>query len=297
MTQHPCVVRDLSDAEIRAYRDHGVAHIPRLVDPCTTARLLAAADACRADPGPTSSALSADGRFWEERESHLRNDTMRDFVFNAGLARQAGRALGAREVRFYFDHVFMLREDTAKNQYYWHQDMPYWACEGRQLCSFWLALTDCTIDSGALEFVLGTDRGPLYEPIGFADKHAGRQGGAPRGPAAQVRGRTRSLDHRLLGHQGRRCDPVQRPDHAFVARQPLEDHAPRRLLDPLGRRGHALRAPQRLAGSGDAAARGHELWRTARAVQQVSAPVERILNRDGPLASRIAHPGTPHGRP
>lgn len=169
MTQHPCVVRDLSDAEIRAYRDHGVAHIPRLVDPCTTARLLAAADACRADPGPTSSALSADGRFWEERESHLRNDTMRDFVFNAGLARQAGRALGAREVRFYFDHVFMLREDTAKNQYYWHQDMPYWACEGRQLCSFWLALTDCTIDSGALEFVLGTDRGPLYEPIGFAD--------------------------------------------------------------------------------------------------------------------------------
>lgn len=169
MTQHPCVVRDLSDAEIRAYRDHGVAHIPRLVDPGTTARLLAAADACRADPGPTSSALSADGRFWEERESHLRNDTMRDFVFNAGLARQAGRALGAREVRFYFDHVFMLREDTAKNQYYWHQDMPYWACEGRQLCSFWLALTDCTIDSGALEFVLGTDRGPLYEPIGFAD--------------------------------------------------------------------------------------------------------------------------------
>jgi ectoine hydroxylase-related dioxygenase (phytanoyl-CoA dioxygenase family) len=38
-----------------------------------------------------------------------------------------------------------------------------------QLCSFWLALTDCTVDSGALEFVLGTDKGRLYEPVPFGE--------------------------------------------------------------------------------------------------------------------------------
>lgn len=161
-------VRDVTDAEIQTYRTHGVAHLPALVDSAICRRLLAAADERRASPGLHSSALSADGKFWEERESYRHNAAMADLVLHSGLARQAGRVMDAREVRFYFDHLFMLREDTAKDQYYWHQDMPYWACDGAQLCSFWLALTDCSLDSGALEFVLGTDTGRLYEPVPFA---------------------------------------------------------------------------------------------------------------------------------
>jgi ectoine hydroxylase-related dioxygenase (phytanoyl-CoA dioxygenase family) len=63
--------------------------------------------------------------------------------------------------------VFSLAANTAKDKYYWHQDQPYWACQGKQVCSVWLALTDCTADSGALEFVLGTDRGAIYAPVAF----------------------------------------------------------------------------------------------------------------------------------
>jgi ectoine hydroxylase-related dioxygenase (phytanoyl-CoA dioxygenase family) len=162
-------VRALTPAELERYHADGAAHIAELVDAATAERLLRAADERRAQPGPNSSAMADQGRFWEERESYLLNADMADFVHHSGLAAQAARAMNATEVRFYFDHIFMLRENTAKNQYYWHQDMPYWACDGQQLCSFWLALTDCTLESGALEFVLGTDQGPQYEPVPFAD--------------------------------------------------------------------------------------------------------------------------------
>jgi ectoine hydroxylase-related dioxygenase (phytanoyl-CoA dioxygenase family) len=80
-------------------------------------------------------------------------------------------------VRFYFDHLFMLDADCGKDEYYWHQDMPYWGCGGTQICSFWLALTPCAVDSGALEFVRGSDKGRLYLPTSFAramDEHYAR---------------------------------------------------------------------------------------------------------------------------
>ena len=163
-------VRDVSAQEISAFGRDGVAHLPAFVDFGTCARLLRAADARKAQPGPHSSEMAPGGTFWEERGSHLLNPDLHDFVFQSRLAEVAGKVLQTREVRFYFDHLFMLEADTAKDSYYWHQDQPYWSCDGAQLCSFWLALTDCRVDSGALEFVLGTDRGKQYLPTPFGDE-------------------------------------------------------------------------------------------------------------------------------
>lgn len=151
-------VRSLTEIEIETFRRDGATHVPGLVSRQTAEHLLTLADAQRASPGKHSMNMTVDGKFWEGRDLYLENPGFEEFAFTSKLAREAGRALGASESRLYFDHLFMLEADTAKDKYYWHQDQPYWACEGDQICSFWLALTDCSVDSGALELVIGTDQ-------------------------------------------------------------------------------------------------------------------------------------------
>jgi ectoine hydroxylase-related dioxygenase (phytanoyl-CoA dioxygenase family) len=57
--------------------------------------------------------------------------------------------------RIYFDHVFVKEPATAE-EFFWHQDLPYWPFKGTQICSIWLALTDVDLESSGLEFVRGS---------------------------------------------------------------------------------------------------------------------------------------------
>lgn len=163
-------VRPLTQAEIDTFQRDGVAHIKSLVNQPTVERLLQAADDWALAPTAYSEEMASQGSFLEGREIWPHQPAFRDFVFESGLAEQAARAMNASESRFYFDHLFMLAPDTAKDNYYWHQDLPYWACDGQQICSFWLALTRNDVNSGALEFVLDTDKGELYLPAPFGDE-------------------------------------------------------------------------------------------------------------------------------
>jgi ectoine hydroxylase-related dioxygenase (phytanoyl-CoA dioxygenase family) len=165
-------VRDLTAEEIETYHRDGVVHLSGLVDAATCACLLAAADRRlegfrRDKPNEFASNFAKDGTFLSERECYKWEPVFNHFVMTSRMAEVAAQALRSEEVRFYFDHLFMLDKDCAKDEYYWHQDMPYWGCGGTQICSFWLALTPCSVDSGALEFVKGTDKGRLYLPTSF----------------------------------------------------------------------------------------------------------------------------------
>ncbi len=165
--------RALTNDEITTYRTDGVVHIPGFADDVTVERMLADADAqMTAPPGPYTENLTTQGVFFQDRDIYRHRPAFRDWVMSSNVAEQAGRAMGAHRVQFYFDHLFILDPDSAKDQYYWHQDQPYWGAAGDDICSFWLALTDCGADSGALEFVRGTDHGPLYEPVAFGDNSA-----------------------------------------------------------------------------------------------------------------------------
>jgi len=164
------IARELKDKEIAAFREEGVVHVRSLIGQDMVVRLLAVADARRDrfeagdyDPDMSRHTPREDGRtFFQERLSYRENEAFRDFIFEGSMARAAGQALGAQEVRFYFDRLFMLDQDTAKDVYQWHQGACAWACDGSHICSFWLALTANDADSGALEFVKGSHRGEFY---------------------------------------------------------------------------------------------------------------------------------------
>ena len=165
----PPTVRALPEDEIATFRNQGVVLVKNLVWRNAAEELLAAADRWAEEPSEYAENMATDGTFLEGREVWPHQESSKSFIFESQLAEQTARAMRSKEARFYFDHLFMLAPNTAKDSYYWHQDLPYWACGGQQICSFWLALTDNTVDSGALEFVLDTDKGHLYLPTGFGD--------------------------------------------------------------------------------------------------------------------------------
>ena len=161
-------VRAPTSDEVTRYQTEGVAFLPGLVDDKTAKSLLDEADRRRTAPGRFSSNLSKHGDFFEERMSHRESELFRHFAFDSGLGKAVAPFMGTTKVRFFFDHLFMCGPDTP-TEHYWHQDLPYWPVTGDQICSVWLALTDCDSESSALQLVPRTHKGPLYGVREFGD--------------------------------------------------------------------------------------------------------------------------------
>jgi len=160
-------VRELSDAEIQAYRDEGVAFLPALADQATVDVLRAAAEHRAESPSDHADELSNVGRLLSDQFLFNDMDEFREFAFHSGIAENAGRAMGVDRVRAYFDQLFVCAPQTPTD-YYWHQDITYWPVAGDAICSVWLSLTDCTPESSALQFVRGREyQDQLYAHIPF----------------------------------------------------------------------------------------------------------------------------------
>jgi ectoine hydroxylase-related dioxygenase (phytanoyl-CoA dioxygenase family) len=78
--------------------------------------------------------------------------------------------MGAREVRFYHDHV-LVKESGTVTPTPWHQDQPYYNIDGAMTVSFWIPL-DSVSREGTLEFLAGSHLGPWLMPRAFADREA-----------------------------------------------------------------------------------------------------------------------------
>ena len=50
-----------------------------------------------------------------------------------------GEGAGARAINFFYDFMF-VKEPGTREVTRWHQDEPYWAVKGEQVCSVWLPL-------------------------------------------------------------------------------------------------------------------------------------------------------------
>lgn len=165
----PCVSgRELSAREIETYQSEGVVHVPASVDPEWVERMLGAADRQLAKPGSwvqDTNPGGSEGRFLHDRYLWPTEPDFRAFVFESGVARLAAQAMRSTTARIYFDHLF-VKEPNTNEEFFWHQDLPYWPFSGTQICSVWLALTDADVSSSALEFVRGSHTwGKWYKPV------------------------------------------------------------------------------------------------------------------------------------
>jgi len=103
-----------------------------------------------------------------------------DFVLNSPAGEIAATIMASSTVTFLYDQMF-VKELGAEARTPWHQDQPYWAVSGRQMCSIWTPL-DPVPSAIALEFVRGSHLWREYNPQHFLDHSPYEGTGLPNLP-------------------------------------------------------------------------------------------------------------------
>lgn len=137
-----------------------------------------------ANPGPNAEEYTrpgSSGRFFGDLDLSSRHEIFRRFVLESPAARIAGEIMAARKVNFFYDQL-LVKERGTRERTPWHQDQPYWAVAGWQVCSIWLPL-DVVSRDVCVEYVSGSHRwGQAFNPQRFLDHRPYEGTGLPQLP-------------------------------------------------------------------------------------------------------------------
>ncbi|MCY1356743.1 Phytanoyl-CoA dioxygenase (PhyH) [compost metagenome] len=67
--------------------------------------------------------------------------------------------MGAEEVRFFYDQMF-VKEHGTDAPTPWHQDLSFWPIRGEQICSFWIPCDPVNRENSGLLYVKGSHKWP-----------------------------------------------------------------------------------------------------------------------------------------
>jgi ectoine hydroxylase-related dioxygenase (phytanoyl-CoA dioxygenase family) len=162
--------RSVTDVERATYERDGVVRLRGIFPVEWLAFLEDAVERAMAAPGPFGEEYTpagSAGRFFGDLELAERLPDFRRFALESPAAEIAGRVMGATEVRFFYDQL-LVKEPGTEERTPWHQDQPYWAVSGREVCSLWLPLDPMSEDVG-VEYLCGSHLWPEYSPYHFKD--------------------------------------------------------------------------------------------------------------------------------
>ena len=164
-------LRSIDDREVEAYDRDGIVCLRGQFDADWIAAMGEAVAAAMAAPGPHAEVYTKpgqSGRFFGDLDLWQRHDTFRRFLFESPAAEIAARIMRSTKVNFFYDQLLVKEPGTAERTP-WHQDQPYWAVDGFQVCSLWLPF-DPVPEASSPEFVLGSHRWQRwFNPHHFAD--------------------------------------------------------------------------------------------------------------------------------
>ena len=161
------------DAARKAYQRDGACVLRGAFDPSWLETLARGIETALAEPGPYAERYGPPGqeRFFGDLDMWTRVPEFADFIAHSPAGEIAGRIMDATRTTFLYDQM-LVKEPGSQARTPWHQDQPYWAVEGKQVCSIWLPLDHVAKDV-SLEFVAGSHNwGQSFNPQHFDD---GRQ--------------------------------------------------------------------------------------------------------------------------
>jgi ectoine hydroxylase-related dioxygenase (phytanoyl-CoA dioxygenase family) len=122
-------------------------------------------------PGPGAREVLAGepGAFYQDHSNPNAFPIYRPLVVDTGLAELVADILGSKNLWLLYEQIW-LKEGGKTLPTPWHQDLAYIPLEGDHLATVWLNL-DPVAHQNSLEFVLGSHRGPLYNPTAFDPKN------------------------------------------------------------------------------------------------------------------------------
>ena len=166
---------EVSPETVAAFQRDGVVFLPGLFDAAWVEFMREALEAAMAAPGPLADNFVKDpakGKFYGEHFLWPRLAAFRRIALDSPLPALAAQLMGSKTATLAWDQVFVKEPHTSAESH-WHQDQPYVWVDGQQNSSFWIALDEVTIESGAVEFVKGSHRwNRWFEPKSF---HPDRQ--------------------------------------------------------------------------------------------------------------------------
>jgi ectoine hydroxylase-related dioxygenase (phytanoyl-CoA dioxygenase family) len=158
----------MSDAQVEAYQRDGVLLLPGLLAERVSS-LEQAVAANMAKPSPferTYKPEDGTAPFFQDYCNWQTFDGYRDAVMNSAMAEAAAKLMRSRTARIFHEHV-LVKEPGNSMKTPWHQDQPYYLCEGVQSVSFWVPL-DPVPREIAIEYVAGSHRwGKQFRPDRF----------------------------------------------------------------------------------------------------------------------------------
>lgn len=158
----------ISADTIDAYERDGIMCLRGAFDAGWIAFMGKAVDAAMAQPGRHGEDYArSGGRFFGDLDLWQRHEPFRRFVLESPAAEIAGRIMRSSKANFFYDQLLVKEPGTAERTP-WHQDQPYWAVAGRQVCSLWVPF-DPVAEETCVEYVAGSHAWPAFSPYHFAD--------------------------------------------------------------------------------------------------------------------------------
>ena len=147
----------IGGGDVAAFERDGVVCLRRMFDPDWIDFMIEAVAEAMGAPGPHGESYTKPGNpggFYGDLDMWQRLVSFRRFVFESPAAAIAARIMGASRVNFFYDQL-LVKEPGTVERTPWHQDQPYWAVSGRQVCSIWLPF-DAVAKANAVEYVRGS---------------------------------------------------------------------------------------------------------------------------------------------
>ena len=162
----------LNQTQFEAFRNDGVVHLPRVIDDEWVIR---GREACKHVAAvETVADRRADEYFMKLRvwENH---EVFRHFCFDPAITGIAAQLTGSEKLNLLYDQMFNIAPGSGDRTAF-HNDLPFWPIQGKQVASIWLAFDRVTRENGALEFIRGShlwDR--QYQAFTDADGEGGQR--------------------------------------------------------------------------------------------------------------------------
>ena len=162
-------IREVTDAEVAHYREHGWVSLPGLVSPELCAELLARAKAIMGadatDHRPREG-VDSETNPWQDRHNIIEDDELFASVgMSAQMGRNAQRLMNRQiDVRLYNNALAVkigMKQPggvAASEPTPFHQDGTGYPMDRNGVASFWIALDEATPDQGTVRYVSGSHK-------------------------------------------------------------------------------------------------------------------------------------------
>jgi hypothetical protein len=164
------LLRNVTDGERDTYLRDGVVRLKQIIPSSWIHYLTDAVARLMTDVHDTSQNYTPPGqhRFFSQAFPRFV-----DPAFNAWALHGPTKHIAAQihpevaTLRFFYDQVFAQEPGAARGAPY-HQDYPYLPIDGNHYFRIWVPLDTVTADGGALRYLKGSHRGPIYRPRSFS---------------------------------------------------------------------------------------------------------------------------------